>query len=365
MTGKFSSLRKYCTAILAVVLFAAFGLRLFLALQDTSYEVDISCFKAWASATSYYGWSKMYHVDMFLDYPPGYMYVLSLLELVRASFSLPYESPVYTCIIKMPAMLADIFTAYWIYRLAAKHMDRQRGLLLAAAFAFCPAVVYNSSVWGQIDSIFTLLILLTLYAAYEKRTVKTAVYYALALLIKPQALLFGPILLFYIIELRSLKELGKALGTGLAVMYLLTLPFADSISPAWLIKLYMGSFSGYQYFTVNGYNLYMLFDMNWKSLDSAAWSWLINPMVIGAGILWCGRGYFRGSAFGFVKNNDSAGIADRSRMFSSALMFLMIFFAFATMMHERYLYPAVALALLSYLLTAIRTIWRCLSSPAY
>ncbi len=323
--------------ILFVIMSGAFFLRLYFALQNYYFKVDINCFTAWSDATTYYGFDDMYHSGMFLDYPPGYMYVLFFIKLIRSLLNLPYDSVFTVCLLKLPAIIRDIAGSLFIYKLAKKHFGEAKALLCAAAFAFCPATVYNSSVWGQIDSFYTLLLMLTLCRIYENKTVKAAVLYAVALVTKPQALLFGPVLLFYIVEKKSLKELLKAVGTGLLCVYLLILPFSQSLSPLWIIKLYMQTFGGYQYMTVNGYNLYMLAGMNWKPLTDYYRAGLVNPLVISACFALCAAGY--------------AKIKDNSKIFTSCLVFISVFFSFCTMMHERYLHPAIILALISYILT--------------
>ncbi|MBQ3009009.1 MAG: DUF2029 domain-containing protein, partial [Oscillospiraceae bacterium] len=335
--------------MMALVLMSAFSVRTLLALRDYAFWYDVSCFKAWADCTAYYGLNNMYHSGIFLDYPPGYMYVLALTKVIQSVFSINYDSVLYTYIIKLPAILADIAGSRFVYKLAKEKLDDKWAFFLGSAFAFCPATIYNSAVWGQIDSFYTLLLVLALYFVYVDDTVKAAVAYALALITKPQSLLFGPVLLFYILERKSVKEFFKAVGTGLASMYLLALPFAQSLSPVWLINLYRNTFNGYRYFTVNGYNLYMLMDMNWKSLDDIVWSGSINLVVIALCFIFCRIGY--------------AKQRDKSKIFTSSFIFISVFFTFCTMMHERYMHPAMLLAVVSFILSGKKE-WLVLSAGA-
>mgnify|MGYP000352762778 CR=1 FL=1 len=55
-------------------------LRFILGYNINGFEADISCFKAWAAYTHDYGFNNMYYRDFFLDYPPGYLYVLYIIE---------------------------------------------------------------------------------------------------------------------------------------------------------------------------------------------------------------------------------------------------------------------------------------------
>ena len=165
-----------------------------------AFWYDVDCFKAWADCTHYYGLKGLYSADIFLDYPPGYMYVLALTKSIQNLFNLETTSVLYTCIIKAPAMIADLCAGLFLYKLAKNHLDEKWALFLTAGYVFAPAVVFNSSVWGQIDSYYSLFVILAIYLASQKKTVPAALLYAVALFTKPQALLFGPVLLFFIIE---------------------------------------------------------------------------------------------------------------------------------------------------------------------
>lgn len=319
------------------LLLAAFGLRAFFALQDVGFWFDVNCFKSWADATAYYGLNGMYHSGMFLDYPPGYMYVLALTNIIQTIFNLDYYSVIYTFIIKLPAMLTDLAGACLIYKMADEKLGEKWALFLCGCYAFGPGLIFTSSIWGQIDSFYTLLMVLALYCISKDDVVKAAVVYAMALITKPQALLFGPVLLFWVISKKDWKIFFKAVGIGLCCMWLFSLPFGQSLSPLWLINLYKNTFNGYRYFTVNGYNLYMLAGLNWKALDSVPGAESINTVVILVCFAFCAFAYFRQK--------------DSSRIFSTALVFITVFFSFCTMMHERYMHPAIILSLISFVLT--------------
>ncbi len=326
--------------LLPVILAAAFVLRFALAFRDRAFWVDIGCFKAWADATVYYGLDGMYHSGMFLDYPPGYMYVLWLTKLVRTALNLGYDSVAYTFLIKLPAMLADVAGACLVFRMAKENLGEKWAVFLSAAYVFSPALIYTSSVWGQIDSFYTLFMVLSLYFISKDDVVKASVVYAVALITKPQALLFGPVLLFWVISKKDWKIFIKAVSIGLGCMWLLALPFGQSLSPLWLINLYKNTFNGYRYFTVNGYNTYMLAGLNWRPLDKVPGAESINAIVIFLCFVFCRLAYFR------QKNNG--------KIFSTALVFITVFFSFCTMMHERYMHPAILLALISFILTKNR-----------
>ncbi|MBQ8300696.1 MAG: hypothetical protein IJX57_01845, partial [Clostridia bacterium] len=54
----------------------AFLLRMIIGGMYKGHDTDMSCFIGWSNAVFEHGLSKFYTLEMFHDYPPGYMYVL-------------------------------------------------------------------------------------------------------------------------------------------------------------------------------------------------------------------------------------------------------------------------------------------------
>ena len=69
--------------------------------------------------------------DIFLDYPPGYLYVLVFLEKLRLLLGLPMESQAYSLLIKMPSILADLFCGGAVLLLAQRKLGEKSALLLS------------------------------------------------------------------------------------------------------------------------------------------------------------------------------------------------------------------------------------------
>ncbi len=320
--------------LLAVI--AAVGIRVFFGLQDYYFTYDMNCFKAWGGYAHELGFKNLYSGDFFLDYPPGYMYVLYALDCISDLLGLGYNDILCSFIYKLPAIIADFGCGWLIYLFAKEKLGESQSCFLSLAFLFAPNIIFNSSVWGQIESWYLFFLGFALYFAYHNRTVFAAVAYAAALITKPQSLLFGPVLLFWIVKRKSLKELVKALGTGFAAFYVMALPFCKNLFDVmWLIDLYKGTFQGYEHFTINGFNLYYLLGLNWTELSGVQGSGQINFAVIGcvlglvAFFVLCARG--------------------NSGFFAAAAVSISVVFAFCTMMHERYIYPAVLMCVLSYI----------------
>ena len=79
-----------------LLLLAALLLRLHLGYWSEGFSVDMDTFKSWGMTLSRVGFSEIYEQDMFLDYPPGYLYILMLLEKIRQFTHLAWEGQMYT-----------------------------------------------------------------------------------------------------------------------------------------------------------------------------------------------------------------------------------------------------------------------------
>ena len=319
------------------VLAAAFAVRVVLAFRNEAYWFDVGCFKDWADLTFNPGISEMYNTDTFLDYPPGYMYILYVIKRIGMAFSLDKSSIVYTALIKMPAVLADIFTAIFVYKVAKNNIGEKWAVFASAAIAFCPVLIFNSAVWGQIDSYYTLLLVISIYLLAKDKICSAAVVYAITLLTKPQALLFGPVLLFRVLRKKDFRVALKAISVGLFTMVALALPFSDGMDIRWLPELYFNTMSGYKYLTLNAFNLYGLLGFNYIPLENVAFAKYINLLVIPVTFIICMYGYFNQKG--------------EEKIFYNGAMFITVFFTFCTMMHERYIIPVLLLTVICFAIT--------------
>ena len=107
-----------------------------------------------------------------------------------------WQSPTFLALLKLPALLADLAVARLIF--ARLRPGRKRFAWMAAlAFALNPALLLNSTIWGQTDSVLALLALLSFLALGDRRFELAWSLAALAILTKPQALLVVPLFVLW------------------------------------------------------------------------------------------------------------------------------------------------------------------------
>jgi Gpi18-like mannosyltransferase len=330
------------TAVLAVML------RAIVAMVFEGYSTDIACFKGWAMAVYEHGPSGFYASGIFCDYPPGYMYVLYVVGFLRDVFSIDYNSAVFTLMVKLPSIIAEVVLALIVCRIARKQMGRTFGLLCGAFVLFSPAMFFNSSVWGQVEAVLILFAVLCLYYLRKENYWLGALFFALALLIKPQAIMLAPVVgLSYIYALFKKGETERAILRmigGAAIVAVVfaagVLPFTGSQPPDWVLHKYFGVIEEYQYASVNAFNLYGLLGANWVPADQ---TFLFMPYQ-----LW-------GTVFIGLICVAVAVLQWRSRAqratFDIGGFLIISVYMLSYAMHERYMLPACAFLLLAYVYT--------------
>lgn len=314
--------------------------RIFFAVSTTGFGNDIACFSAWADRMFTVGPGEFYSPDIFTDYPPGYMYILYIVGALRALFQIPTYSGMHLLLLKLPAVSCDLACAYLLYKEGCKQTSEQTVFYLTAAYLFNPAIILNSSLWGQVDSVFTLLLLCTCLFLIKGKMLPAYIAFGIGILIKPQTFVFAPMLLAGILDYVFLKDFSwkkffTNLLQGLSVilgMVLLCLPFGlDKVLPQ-----YVSTLSSYPYAAVNAYNFWGLLGLNWSSQD--------NIFLFMSYRQWGNLAILLIVVFTFVislrKRNDN------SKYPLLGAFIILTMFVFSVRMHERYMYPGLMLLLL-------------------
>ena len=127
-----------------------------------------------------------------------------------------YESKWTYFLLALVPSLCDCGLAWLVYR-AAKRSSRgvkeHTALVLTAFTAFNPLMLFDTGVWKQIDGAFALPLVLCFVLLEQRRYLPAAVLYGVALAIKPQALLFGPVLaVCYLATITLEKDRLRAFG---------------------------------------------------------------------------------------------------------------------------------------------------------
>jgi len=319
--------------ILIILLVLGLFLRLYLAAVIEGHSGDLSFFRNWSASaardlTNFYSNSRC-------DYPPLYIYVLCLLGKTASITSL---QPYTTILLKLPSILADLVTAWLICHWSKRCLPERAGVLLAASYIFNPAVFINSAMWGQVDSCYTLLIALAIWALINSKTVFSSGLFSAAILMKPQGIIFLPVLAFDLLRQKNWQSILKALAGFAAVAVIIVLPLAWQQGAAWIIRLFSGTIGEYPFASVNAFNLFYLLGANYVS-DSQVpclfsyHNWGMLFIVLTTAYTW----------WIYARGNTTRLAA------AAALMLIVGVFTLGPSMHERYLFPATALAIMAFI----------------
>jgi len=259
---------------LVFLLIFAFISRLWLASLVPGFPVDINAFRAWANDMARTRPSGFYLQGGHRDYPPGYMLVLWPLGLVGQALG----DGVSGLMVKLPALISDLAIILLLFLVASRYMDRLTAVLMAALYAFNPLAYLAGAAWGQVDSLPALLLMLAALFIMDRRWRWALPVYTLAVLMKPQALMVGPLgLVAFICDLvwrwkdKPYKDMALGLLGSLLVAAAVALPFFNQRDGLpWLLSLYGNTMGFYNYGSVNATNLFFLFGQNWASILNPA-----------------------------------------------------------------------------------------------
>lgn len=337
--------------ILAIILLVAAVLRLYLAATNSGYAVDIGCFTGWGQMVSIYGPADFY-AQGFCDYPPGYLYVLGLQGLIAGALDLAPGSAAYLVLLKLPAVVCDVAIAYLLYRIGKRCGKATWALLGAAFWAFLPAAILDGAMWGQMDAVLVLLMLLVLESFLTRKPDIAAIWYGVALMVKPQALMLGVIVLGgYVMEVREnpkrgLLRLLRGIALCLGVAALIALPFLVKQPIGYIFEKYLSTLSSYPYATVNALNLFYLAGGNWVAQETA---------VLGLSYAtWGAIGMAVSVLLALVLMFKAGQL--RAVPLCTALMLAGVF-CLGVRMHERYMFPILLLLPLAALLYGDKRLW--------
>lgn len=331
-----------------VVLVLGFAVRLPLS-TARGFEGDVWTFQVWAKSAVRFGVAEAYeHVldgAMRPNYPPLSMLLLAGTgRIYQAVYSPSYsmKGGKHRSVIKAPALLADVATAALLYRLLRRQGAR-RAWLGAAIYVAHPAVLYDSAIWGQMDSIYTAFVVAALVFFMERRFALSGALLACAALSKAQTIVVLP-LAFVLLVTAGRRAFVRAAIGGLAVTACVLAPFAWGGALGSVKNAYTGAVGFYPSLSANAYNL-------WWSLhgpdavnasDAAPLPGGLTPLHAGW-MLW--GACLASVLFAVVRRARSGRALDAPFVFFAAALSAYSFFVLNTEMHERYLFPFVALGL--------------------
>lgn len=339
---------------------------IFAGVKNKVQYFDYYIFREWAKKSYSVGFRNVYSVHsggniIDVNQMPGTVYIVRIsyeAYLVTAKvlthiIHLPVGSTAWindTLLIfflRMPSVIADLLLGYCIYVLVKlKKINEMIALASSSLFLFCPPVIYNSAVWGQMDSINTLFFILTLFFFIRKQTFLSVLSYALSLYIKPT---FAPFLpLYLLISLNggfiSQRNFFRSVIATSFLIVIFSLPF--SLNPLWIFSVLGKTYHGiHQEISVNAYNFWWLI-FNPKSHISppSAYSTFLGiPLQLWAYAIFI---IFNIPIYVNTLRRMKQNKLNHIAIISIACITMFAGFLYLPKMHERYLYPILPLLII-------------------
>lgn len=317
--------RKFIVLILTGLI-----LRVLLALLP-GFQIDVNDWFAWSNRLMEVGIPNFYDPKIFSDYTPGYLYVLFVLGIIKNIFLL--NNNAFFILLKMPAILSDLLLSYFIYKELSRSNKKIYLYVGTFIILFNPATIFNSSIWGQIDSVPTLFSLLSILYLKNKNLILSSILFGVAFLIKPQSIILIPVFIIFLYKNLSRKNLLRLIFPCFLTIVFLSIPFFPETPVSGIWTLIQKSGNQYPYNSLFAYNFwgilgYWVPDNNiWQHITYQYWGFIIYTFFW----LICGYIYARKKIFSIFSLSALAGLS---------------FFFLLTRMHERYLYPSLIFLIL-------------------
>ncbi|WP_017652893.1 hypothetical protein [Fortiea contorta] len=184
----------------------------------------------------------------FADYTPPYLYWILI-----ASTWLSGLPKIMA--IKLFAMVTDFICAFLVYKIVKiKYPRGKKPIFAFIVVILSPTVIYNSSLWGQCDVIYTTGLIASIYFLSIQKQIPALISFGVSLSFKLQAMFLSPLLLILLIKKR------------ISWYYLPIVPitYIAAMLPAWfagrpmsdLLLVYFNQANKYKELAKNVPNLY-------------------------------------------------------------------------------------------------------------
>jgi len=304
-----------------------------------SFHIDMGTWEVWSYRLINLGFSNFYSKDFYTEYFPGFLYFLWLIgHIYHFLFpNLSFSSFQFEIVLKIVTTIFDLGTSLLIYKIV-KRLKPKFAYLSAVLYFSNPAVIFNASIWGQIDGIYTFFLLLSSYLLIEKlKPIKSIFFSSIALVMKPQAIFFLPVLFSDLIKNSKSRIFFYSIIFLIIFSLAQVFPFFPLNPIQGFIQVTQRSINLYPYTSLFAFNFWGILGLHPWHLDSQIFILSLKTW----GIIMYGLSLVAILLPILKKNKDKSQLL----YLSFALSFFSSFL-FLTRMHERYLFPVLAFYLI-------------------
>lgn len=325
-------------------------------------HVDFYIYKEWVYKSYSYGLDKVYSVKSpdgmrDVDQPPGTIYVLRgsyevFLLTTKTLVHFLHLDPgkahwineiLLVFFIRFPSIISDLLLGLFIYLILRGYVGERRSLLASTFYLLGPPIIYNSTLWGQMDSVNNLFFYLSLFFLIKKRSYLSVFFLFLSLFTK---LSLAPVLPFYLLlmifgNFIKPRLFIKPFVVNIILFIVLSFPFWQNPISAFNSFVYIAG--GIEStITVHAYNFWwlllnplrlattQLFIKSFLNIDILLWAYGLFTLICLPLLMQIVK---------VIKSKKP----NPEMLFFLTFMVLFAGFLFLPKMHERYLYPVFPL----------------------
>ncbi len=301
----------------------AFLLRLYFVIKP-GHNLDLSTFASWGYQLNHLPGYLFFH-RVWSDYLPLPLLFTKLIAWLASYLSLPF-----TFIWKLSLVILET-GLLWLISYFSPFNRFSISLIL---LYFCPALIINGALWGQVDALVSLLLLLAFLLARVNSFWPAMFSFVLAFSFKSLVILTLPLFIFRF----GFSFLFPFVGfVFLPSLYFLVKPNPLSLIKFFLHRLFFQT-TVYPFTTINAFNFWSLLSHFWAS-DTFS---VLGLTARSFGLFLVGLFYF-GFWFRAWLHRSNFSLLIRASILS-----LLAYYFFGTRMHERHLLYALPSLLIIY-----------------
>ncbi len=313
-----------------LILVLLLGLIIRILLNNVTYSKDAESFVIWSRYLQNHQLSQLYETlpSGYPPYPPTYYYVLKVLGAIGNAVNIWENIWLSKLLVKLPVFLSDITSAIIIFKLAKKWISKKHALVACAFYFLHPAIIYNTSVWGQIDSVISALCLLVIYLFIERRYIAAVFLYIFALTTKLQSFAILPLVAVLLYKSTSLINISKLFLPLLILVFILFYPIISQKGLTWTTKYFYNLPNQYPYTSIYSYNIWS--SRGFIRSDKDKFLNLIEYRYAGLALFWVTALLI---AYPLLLKN----LKQSQAPFFAGLLLFFCFYFFSTRIHSRYI----------------------------
>jgi len=327
----------------------------------------------WGDTGYWENWVKQLankgYKDFDGNYPPFYIHWLYLVGQLYNCLEMPVENNFFLKYLSLiPVFVCHLLLLIIVHHLAKKFfVSAQHYHVSMLLTSLNPAILMNGPVWGQMDVLPVIPVLLAVLASTSERyRLITFPLYTLALLTKFQMIAFAPVMGIIFFRHYKIHLMGALISLAVFILLFLPIIFSGSFTTFFTLA-YIDVFHQYSATTMGAANIWILLtgnaapdDLMLFGVDHNSWlSGIFKAKNFGilSFFLICLLVFLQGMRRLVTQSLPINNPHNASHLLFYSMICTMAFFVLLPAMHERYLLPAVMVSLLVFVLKPERFIY--------